>query len=71
MARETNDELVVRLMNYGPAGALSQLFIIEAIRRYAEEVAEAPPMEMSFISGESWKAAALHIRSELNKHLGM
>lgn len=70
MARETNEEVVTRLMNYGPAGALSQVFIIEAICRYAEEVADAPPMESSFIDGNAWKSTALHIKSELNKHLG-
>lgn len=36
--RLTNEDLVVNLINYSPYGALSQMFIMQAIREYAKEV---------------------------------
>jgi len=62
---ETNTELVTRMMEYSPTGALSQIFIIEAISRYAKLVAELPPMDHPMINGEAWKRTAEFIQKEL------
>ena len=68
---ETNEELIVRLMNYSPAGGLAQVFIIEAIRRYANECTlMADELRVSMKDGlihpEAWIVAANHIQRELN-----
>lgn len=66
MARkENNVQFVKRLMEFSPQGALSQVFIIAAIERYAQEVSEAPPIEHPLLNGEAWKACAENILSEL------
>ncbi len=36
--RKTNIEFVKDLMNFSPYGALSQIFVIQAIEHYAKEV---------------------------------
>ncbi len=53
--RETNEEFVVRLMNFGPFGAMQQIFILTAIENYAKAVVAAPPMEHGLIDGMTWK----------------
>lgn len=63
----TNEDLVVDLMNFSPVGPLSQVFIMEAIRRYAEQVADAPPIEHGLINGNSWKACAVDILERCDK----
>ena len=45
--RPTNIDLVVDLMNYSKFGALSQVFIMEAITRYAEQMAQATPEQLT------------------------
>jgi hypothetical protein len=68
---ETNVGLVTRLMTFAKSGPVAQLFIIESIRRYADQCADADPkkMDVGFISGTQWKRAAAEIREELAKHL--
>ncbi len=76
MKHETNIEFITRLMNYSPAGALGQLFILDAIAKQAKRVAEADPVELDkaweggFISSSGWQAAAKHIHREMEKRLG-
>ena len=62
---ETNVELVTRLMEVSPTGAMSQIFIIAAIDNYSKAVAEAPPMEHSMINGDAWKRTAEWLQEEL------
>ena len=37
---QTNEDLIIDLMNFSPYGALGQLFIIEAVRAYTEHQIE-------------------------------
>ena len=39
----TNEKFVSHLMNYSPTGAMSQIFVIEAIRFYTLEVVLKQP----------------------------
>lgn len=64
---EDNVKFISRLMTYSPHGALSQMFIIAAIDNYSKAVAEAPPIEHSFVDGEAWKKCAQWIQEELDK----
>lgn len=68
--RETNEELIIRMMNFSPTGALSQAFIIEAISRYADQVASAESVPDSpFLSGKAWKHTGEWIKSQVDSHL--
>jgi hypothetical protein len=69
---ETNAEFVARLMEFAKCGPLAQLFIIEAVRKYAEACAAATPekLDCGLISGAHWKRCAIEIHEEVTKHLG-
>ena len=69
--RKDNEQFVSELMTgWCPTGPMSQVFIIEAIRRYAEEVANAPPIADTFmLSGAVWKATGQHIHELMTKRL--
>lgn len=70
----TNEELVIDLMNWSPFGALGQGFIMEAIRYYSEKVAtqDAKPNPDAFIDPMVWQAIGkdVHTRCEAfyNRH---
>lgn len=70
MKRETNEDLVVRLMNFSPFGALCQVFILQALEQYSKSVMEADPAELEspMISGQAWAGQARHIHAEIEKH---
>lgn len=72
MKRETNEQLVRRLMNFGPYGALSQVFIMQAIDAYAKAVVRAGPekADTPFISGRAWVGTAAYLLDEMAKHYG-
>lgn len=65
--RLTNEEFVAELMQFSNFGALSQVFVIEAIRRYADQVAAAQPSEVDtpFLSGPVWIGVAKEIQAKV------
>jgi len=68
--RETNIEFVKRVMSFSPTGAMSQMFILEAIRRYSTEITHKQDevrlkMKDSVISPESWINTAEFLQKEL------
>ena len=69
---ETNADFVARLMEFSRSGPIAQLFVIESIRRYAAQCAEAPADKLNtpIISGAMWKRCAVEIQFEVLKHLG-
>lgn len=67
--RETNEEFIVRIMNFGcPTGALIQAFIMEALARYCVEVQKASFPDTPLLSGEAWKATGAWLQSQLDEH---
>jgi hypothetical protein len=66
---KTNIEFVKWLMNYSPHGALCQVFIIEAIRHYAEQISHTKPPEPEndngFISAIAWHNIAVDILNKI------
>jgi hypothetical protein len=69
--REDNVKFVKRLMEYGPYGALQQIFILQAIEKYAEVCAKADPKSIDgLFNGEAWVGTAKFLKSELDKHYG-
>ena len=76
MKHETNTDFIMRLMNYSPAGALGQFFIIDAIAKQAKAVAELDPSKLGegwdngLVHPAAWQAAAKHIHNEMQKRMG-
>lgn len=74
-----NEELVIDLMNFSPYGALSQVFVMEAIQRYANEVIEQEEKilkdkakeesegKISFVDMGSWLGVAKNIKERTDK----
>lgn len=73
MKHETNEAFVVRIMNYCPFGALSQAFIIEAIARYADLIADENTVipDSPWMRGAVWKCTGQWVKSEMDKHLNL
>ena len=68
---ETNVEFVVRVMENSAQGALVQAFVIEAIARYAGQVAAAPAFKNNdLLSGEAWKEIGVWLKGELDAKYG-
>ena len=70
---ETNEQFIARIMRFGcPTGPLIQAFVIQALRTYAEAVSEAPAesLDSPLLCGESWKATAIWLKTELNRKYG-
>ena len=65
--RKTNVQFVKSIMEFSQHGALAQMFVIEAITKYAKACAEAKPedMDSGFISGAAWQAVAKEIQGKI------
>lgn len=70
--RESNEQLVARIMDTPKSGPLMQVFVVEALRRYAEQCADADPVKLTVgpISGHAWKRCAVELKEEIARHLG-
>lgn len=69
----TNTEFVADLMAYSYHGALTQVFIIEAIRRYAEIIiAQSKPVEHGngCVSVIAWHEIAEEIKTRMEAAYG-
>ena len=68
----TNVEFIVDLMNFNNSGALAQVFIIDAIMKRAEAVAEVDPetIDHPLISGHAWVRCAQEIRDRMGAKYG-
>jgi hypothetical protein len=69
--RLTNEEFVSKLMSFSTYGALTQVFIIEAIRYYSEQVSATPEPEddgNSFISPKLWHRIAVDLKKALDEN---
>ena len=75
--RETNEQIIKRLMNFGPFGAMQQMFIIDAITKAAANFQKMTPEEMaelgkkyqnSLVDMESWAKCGKYLGDELDKH---
>ena len=70
MKRKTNTEIVTEIMEYSMYGALSQMFVIDALSKFADTVAKSKPKDYpknSFINGEAWIGVAKEIKSKLER----
>lgn len=75
--RPTNVDVITEIMEFSRFGALSQMFVIDALSKAARAMADAPPEDFageewknSFMSPEAWQGVAREIADKLDKHLG-
>lgn len=59
----TNDKFVAHLMNFSRHGALMQVFILEAMRKYADACKAADPatFDSPLLSGKAWHGCAVEL----------
>ena len=72
-ARKTNIEFIVDAMEFSAYGALSQAFIMEAVSKYAEQVAASKPEDFpknGFIQPEVWISVGKELQAKLRLHYG-
>lgn len=65
---ETSIEFLTRIMEFSPNGAMTQMFIMDAVLKQAHIVAEADLSswpENHIISGPAWQSTARNILTEL------
>lgn len=67
---ETNEEFVVRIMNFCPYGALIQLMVIEALSRYATQASEVRLPNDHLIAPDAWQGCAVWLKGELASKYG-
>lgn len=72
--RMTNVEFVTELMEFSRYGAMAQLFVMEALRRYSNTIANASPEQFEqwngLISAEAWQAIAEEIAQKIDQRNG-
>ena len=69
----TNVELVANIMEYSRYGALAQMFVIDALTKVADAVAQSKPEDYGkspLISGHAWIGVAKEIQEKLNENYG-
>ena len=68
--RLNNIEFVTELMNFSNYGALAQVFVIEAISKYASVCAEQRITDNGFLNPDTWQGVAKEIKEKINKQYG-
>jgi hypothetical protein len=71
-SQRTNVKGVTDLMEFARSGPLMQAFILEAIRRYACQVADADlaDLDSPLISGAAWRRCGREALDAIDSHLG-
>ena len=73
LKKMTNEEFIVKLMNFHPSGALIQGFVVEALRFYSRIVALGDPAEFKgnqFIDEGAWRAIGIDVYKQLYMKYG-
>ena len=68
MKTQTNVQFLTALIKN--ADPLLQMFIVESLGRYADQVAAAAPLEHGFIDGRAWKRTAQRLGEQLATKYG-
>jgi hypothetical protein len=67
---QTNTEFLNELMEFSFHGALTQVFVIEALRYYSDIITKQPKPEdhgNGFISAIAWHETAIEVQERLTK----
>lgn len=70
--RLTNEQFVKQIMNFSNFGALSQMFVIDALMQHSKAVAAADPkmFDSALLNGEAWVGVAKEIQQKLEEQYG-
>ncbi len=70
---KSNTEIITDIMEFSAAGPMSQMFIIEAIRKYGEQIIDDQD-EINdlngFIDGKAWVHTAKTVLNEISEGYG-
>jgi hypothetical protein len=72
--RQTNVQFLTQLMEYSNFGAMSQVFIMDAIQKHAKHVSSIPLDDLrkqfgeSMVSADSWHGVAIEIKDKFEEH---
>ncbi len=73
--KKTNQQCIKDIMTYSNHGALAEIFVLEAIRRYAEAVSKkdfpAEGQQQGFTDWTNWKALGEEIHKKIEEHLSL
>ena len=67
--KEDNIQFLKRIMTFSPSGALSQVFVLNALDFYASKVISSKPIKDDFINPQAWLDTAKWIKDQTDKHL--
>lgn len=67
----TNIEKVTHIMTYSNYGALSQMFVMDALHQWSRIISNAPPerLDNGFVHAEAWIGVAKEIQEVLRSQL--
>jgi hypothetical protein len=72
MRKQTNKQFVADLMDYSSVGALSQVFLLQALESYSAQVLAASNEQLggdrAFINPDAWKACARETLENLSRY---
>lgn len=71
---KTNVERIVDVMQFSAYGALSQVFVVDAVVKHAEAVAKATPDELAAMEGgpvspAAWQGVAREIAGKMAAYM--
>ena len=69
----TNQQMLREIMSFSRFGPLAEVFVMEAVVKYADEVAAATPDQVEgggLINGSAWIGVAKEIKTKLDAHYG-
>jgi hypothetical protein len=69
-SKETNIQFIKRIMSFSPVGPFAQVFVLEAVARFAQLVATSPPTTAAgnMINGAMWQQTAEWMGKEIETH---
>ena len=75
LKEQSNIEFLCDVMNYSQHGAMMQMFVMEALRRYADQCVEGEQeilegMEGTMFSGPAWVGCAKEIQEKMREKYG-
>jgi hypothetical protein len=70
---KTNEDILRDIMNFSRYGALAQLFVIDALTKFANTVAASKPEDYpdnGIVQPEAWIGVAKEIKEKLDEFYG-
>lgn len=71
---ETNEDFIVRLINFSKHGAMMQMMMLDGLEKYCQMVVNADPVKFdsdcakSMIHGPAWRGTCQEYLDEYRKH---